>query len=201
MPYAKRRWLTAAIALAVLAGAVLAMFGGTGARAEDGGYSVGSVELIENSDYYNQRKVSYTGEVIGDVLDHGEYSWITVNDDHYGRKHLRKYQELKGGNTGMGVYCRSDMLEEVTYLGSYHVAGDIIEVTGVFYQASPQHGGDTMIEAEEISVVRKGFTVRTNRFGVSLTIAVILAVVSLALGAAWLSRGRKPGRAQAARSE
>jgi len=182
--------LTAAVMLIIMAGAVLAL-AGTGARADDA-VRVSSEELIENSDYYNQRKVVYTGEVIGDVLDRGEYSWITVNDDDYGRKPVREYQELKGGNTGMGVYCRSDMLEEVTYLGSYRTAGDLIKVTGVFYKASPQHGGDTMIEAEEISVIHKGWRVKAKRgFAMEVVALILLVVAALALGAVWLRKSRR----------
>lgn len=186
--------LTAAVVLVIMAGAVLAL--ATGARAEDG-VRVSSEELIENSDYYNGRQVVYTGEVVVVVLDRGEYSWITVNDDDYGHKPVREYEELKGGNTGMGVYCRSDMLEEVTFVGSYHTAGDLIRVTGVFYKASPQHGGDTMIEAEEISVIRKGWKV-TARRGVAREVAafILLVIAALALGAVWLNRRRESRRAK-----
>lgn len=194
MSHLTRKRLTAAVVLVIMAGAVLAL--ATGARAEDG-VRVSSEELIENSDYYNGRQVVYTGEVVVVVLDRGEYSWITVNDDDYGHKPVREYEELKGGNTGMGVYCRSDMLEEVTFVGSYHTAGDLIKVTGVFYKASPQHGGDTMIEAEEISVIRKGWRV-TARRGVAREVAafILLVIAALALGAVWLNRRRKSRRAK-----
>jgi len=180
-----------------MAGAVLAL-AGTGARAAD---SVSSEELIENSDYYDRRTVVYRGEVVCDVLGRGEYSWITVNDDHYGHKPVREYEELKGGNTGMGVYCRSDMLEEVTWVGSYRTAGDLIKVTGVFYKASPRHGGDTMIEAEEISVIRKGWRV-TARRGLAGEVAalILLVIAALALGAVWLNRGGNHRRATTSRS-
>ena len=187
--------LTAAVMLVILAGAVLAL-AGTAARADDG-IRVSSEELIENSDFYDRMKVIYTGEVVGDILGRGEYCWITVNDDHYGRKPICKYEELKGGNTGMGVYCRSDMLEEVTWVGSYRNVGDLIKVTGVFYKASPRHGGDTMIEAEEISVIRKGGDVEVRRGIIGeVTAFLVLVVASLALGAAWLSRRRKSRRAK-----
>lgn len=190
--------LTAAVVLVIMAGAVLAL-AGTGARADD--VRVSSEELIENSDYYNGRKVVYTGEVVGAVLERGEYCWITVNDDDYGQKPVREYEELKGGNTGMGVYCRSDMLEEVTMVGSYRTAGDLIKVTGVFYKASPQHGGDTMIEAEEISVIRKGWRVTAKR-GVAGEVAafILLVIAALALGAVWLNRRRRSRRATITRS-
>jgi hypothetical protein len=175
--------------LVIMAGAVLAL--ATVARA-DSGERVSSEELIEDSDYYDRRTVVYTGEVVGDVLERGEYCWITVNDDHYGHKPVREYQELKGGNTGMGVYCRSDMLEDVTFLGSYRTAGDLIKVTGVFYKASPRHGGDTMIEAEEISVIRKGWRVKARRgFAGEVVALILLVVAALAMGAVWLRKSRK----------
>ncbi len=198
MSHLTRKRLTAAAVLVIMAGAVLAL--ATVARADDG-LRVSSEELIENSDYYDRRTVVYTGEVVGDVLERGEYCWITVNDDYYGQKPVREYQELKGGNTGMGVYCRSDMLENATMVGSYHTAGDLIKVTGVFYKASPEHGGDTMIEAEEISVIRKGWRVKARR-GLAGEVAalILLVIVALALGAVWLNRRGKQRKDMASRS-
>ncbi len=198
MSHLTRKRFTAAVVLVIMAGALLAL---TTVALADGGDRVSSEELIENSDYYDRRTVVYTGEVVGEVLRRGEYCWITVNDDFYGQKPVREYQELKGGNTGMGVYCRSDMLEDVTMVGSYRTAGDVIKVTGVFYKASPQHGGDTMIEAEEVSVIQKGWRVKARRGYAGEVVALILLVIAaLALGAVWLSRRRKSRRATTARS-
>lgn len=193
MSSGKARKLTGALVLITVTAAAWACFGGARASAGDG-VRVGSMELIENSEEYNRRRVVYTGEIVVEVLDRGDYSWITVNDDLYGKRPLHEYQELKGGNTGIGVYCRSDMLEDVNFVGSHRTLGDVIQVTGVFYQASPQHGGDLMIEAEEITVVREGRHIVSRR-GVrgELLVAFILALVSLVLGFAWFSLRKRPG--------
>lgn len=154
------------------------------------GEGVDSLELVEKPDAYDGRTVVYTGEVVGVVLERGDNAWITVNDDHYGGNHLREYAELKGGNTGLGVYITSGMADEIGWVGSYTAAGDIVSVEGTFYAANPEHGGDLMIEAKELTVVRRGRPVTKHNLGKEPWIAVVLGLVSIVLGLLLLGRGR-----------
>jgi hypothetical protein len=154
------------------------------------GTRVSSAELIEHSERYDGKTVVYSGEIVGDILWRGEYAWITVNDDDYGERPRRRYQELRGGNNGIGIYCRSDMLDSVRFLGSYGTHGDRLQIEGVFRQASTQHGGDTMIEAARVTVVRSGYHIDDNHFGKEPFIILGLLPVSLILGYIWWRKER-----------
>lgn len=155
--------------------------------------TVSSVALIERADYYNGKEVVYEGEVIGEILDRGDHAWITVNDDHYGLRHSRKYQELKGGNTGLGIYCRRDQLDGVRYLGSYGALGDYLRIRGVFYKSSPEHGGDLCIVADTVDIVRRGHRVETHPFGMEPIVAGALGAVWVLLLGIMYSRRRRAG--------
>ena len=156
---------------------------------------VGSAELIEEADRFNLRQVVYRGEIIGVVLDRGDNAWITVNDGPYGGKPLRRYQELKGGNEGMGIYCSRDQLESVNFLGSYNAVGDILEISATFYKANPDHGGDLCIVADQVSILREGHHIQTHRLRNELLVAIALGAV-LAVLVVLLHRKRRQLRAK-----
>lgn len=160
---------------------------------EDG--TVSSYELIENEDKYNEKKVVYRGEAIGDILKRGESAWITVNDDNYADAPKRKYDELQGTNSGIGVYGPVDDIDEIRFLGSYDTQGDLVEVRGTFYKASAEHGGDTCIVADEVNVLRSGRHINDNRMRIEFIVACAMLVICLALGTlVFLRRKRGFGR-------
>ncbi len=96
--------------------------------------SISSAELINNAKLYDGKVVSYEGEVIGDIMKRGDYTWINVND----------------GKNAIGIWVNSVLARDVSYAGSYKSVGDGIEVTGVFRRACPEHGGDLDIHAQSI---------------------------------------------------
>ncbi|MBN2167867.1 MAG: hypothetical protein JW738_01375 [Actinobacteria bacterium] len=146
---------------------------------------VSSTELIENAGDYNETRVVYSGEVVGQVLKRGDNAWITVNDDHYSIRHRREYQELKGGNSGINIYCKYELVKDIQFVGSYETQGDNIRVEGVFYKSSPEHGGDLMIEAESLEIVRQGHKVRGKSIVVELIVTLVMGLVALSLGILW----------------
>lgn len=177
----------AALTLALMAVLVLAPIAGS-ASAWGSLPVVTSEKLIENADLYDGRTVTYRGEVVGDILGRGEHAWITVNDDHYSKRALKRFAELKGGNTGIGVYCRSGQLERVRFLGSYRTAGDFIEVTGTFYRANQEFGGDLCIVADRVMILREGHSIDDNRFGAIPFVALALIVLFAWIGFVLLRR-------------
>lgn len=182
-----------AIILLVLSGLVLA-FMLAGVAFAEGPAEVGSRELIERPDDFDGRSVTYTGEIVGEILRRGEYAWINVNDDEYGDGHIRKYEELKGTNTGICIYCRAEMVEDVSFIGSYNASGDKLRITGTFYKASPEHGGALMIEAQDVSVVREGHKVTVHRLGNRLLVVLALVVVSFLLWVVWRGRVKRASK-------
>lgn len=93
-------------------------------------------DLIEQGSKYNQQRVLLIGEVIGDVMARGDYTWMNVMDD-----------------TGaMGLVIPSPLAKGLTP-GRYGVAGSIVSVEGMFYKACPAHGGDMDVHVESLTVL------------------------------------------------
>lgn len=101
---------------------------------------VSSSELIENATYWDDKQIKYTGEVIGDILERGDYSWISVSD---------------GENTMSCVIPTTDA-KQINYLGRYGVKGDTVCVQGVFNRACAEHGGDMDIHVNSLKQISKG---------------------------------------------
>jgi len=108
-----------------------------------GGVEVTSSNLIDNASDYDGQEVAYTGEVIGNVLARGNYSWINVYD----------------GSNALGVWVKSSDIKDINMLGSYTAHGDTVKVTGVFHEACAEHGGDMDIHAESITIIQQGYAV------------------------------------------
>lgn len=101
---------------------------------------VSSNDLIDKAKDYDGKEIVYTGEVIGDIMNRGEYTWINVSD----------------GNNAIGVWVKSEDLEGLNIVGRYNSKGDIVKITGIFYRACAEHGGDLDIHADKIELVEKG---------------------------------------------
>ena len=100
-------------------------------------------DLIEDSIGMDQKKVVVTGEVIGEELERGEYSWININD----------------GTNAIGIWVSKNQIKQIKYYGGYHAVGDRISIEGVFHRGCKIHGGDVDIHAEQLQVVKRGHTV------------------------------------------
>jgi hypothetical protein len=101
---------------------------------------ISSTELINNARQYDGKTVTYAGEVIADVMKRGDYAWINVND----------------GANAIGIWIRSSLSKNISFTGSYKFKGDIVEVTGVFHRACPEHGADLDIHAQAMRKVNTG---------------------------------------------
>ncbi len=99
-----------------------------------------SRELIDHADRYDGTTLSYTGEIVGDIMKRGEFAWINVSD----------------GKNSIGVWLHQDLLKGVVYTGSYKVQGAVVEVSGVFHRACPEHGGDLDLHAQDLRILSKG---------------------------------------------
>jgi len=100
-------------------------------------------DLIEDSKRMDQKKVVVTGEVIGEELERGEYSWININD----------------GTNAIGIWVSKNQIKQIKYYGGYHAVGDRISVEGVFHRGCKIHGGDVDIHAEQVKIIKKGHAV------------------------------------------
>lgn len=101
---------------------------------------VSSAELISKAKDYDGRLLAYEGEVIGDIMVRGGYAWINVND----------------GKNAVGIWLPKELTKDIIYTGSYKTRGDRLEITGIFYRACSQHGGDLDIHAQTLKKISLG---------------------------------------------
>lgn len=96
--------------------------------------------LLCQSKQWDRQLVRFRGEVIGDIMLRGTHCWINVND----------------GSQALGVYCPTELVKPIRYVGDYRYSGDIVEIIGTFHRACPQHGGELDIHAEALKIIRPG---------------------------------------------
>ncbi|MCE5188599.1 MAG: hypothetical protein LLF75_05400 [Eubacteriales bacterium] len=128
---------------------------------------VGSNDLIDRAKDYDTTTVVYTGEVVGDILDRGEYAWLAVCD---------------GSNT-IGCYVTKAQADQISLVGGYGRKGDSVRITGVFHRACAEHGGDLDIHADSLEVLSIGARVQTplSRPVAALAIALPLPTAAMLL--------------------
>ncbi|NQT29646.1 MAG: DNA-binding protein [Candidatus Saganbacteria bacterium] len=122
---------------------------------------ISSTELIENADLYSGKIVEFEGEAIGNVMVRGDHAWINVKDGVY----------------AIGIWAKKEQALKIKQTGGYRHIGDKVLVTGTFYRADPQQGGDLDIRANQITIIQKGYkrklTIKRSKF-------IIAAILFLA---------------------
>lgn len=123
-----------------------------------------SSELINNAKQYDGKLITYSGEVIGDVMLRGKDAWVNIND----------------GNNALGVWMSNLLAKEINFVGNYQSRGDNLEITGVFHRACLEHGGDLDIHAQGLRKLTDGRMVlhRVNLDKRNL-IFILLGILSL----------------------
>ncbi len=168
---------TALVFVAVLAAASLCLQA-VPVAAE--GTEVDSGLLLREWEKYDGKEVIFRGEAVGDVLWRGESAWVAVNDDPYSQRAFQEAGELRGGNSGIGVWMPAAEAEKIKRLGRYRSLGDYLEIVGVFHADCGEHGGDFDIHAVEVRVLRPGREVDVSpepwKWWASLGALVLLAV-------------------------
>jgi hypothetical protein len=99
-----------------------------------------STTIIADAASLDGTSVEYEGEVIGDSMRRGEYTWLNVHD----------------GKAAIGCWVPEALASAVRYTGSYKARGDWIRVTGVLRRACPEHGGDLDIHVQSLRVLMQG---------------------------------------------
>jgi len=117
---------------------------------------VSTADLLNEWEKYDGQEVIFKGEAVGDVMRRGDYAWITVNDDFYSREARLEAGELRGGNSGMGIWLPIEEADKIKKLGRYGTVGDFVEVRGVFSANCLEHGGDFDIHASTLKVIDPG---------------------------------------------
>lgn len=112
--------------------------------------------LVNKPKLYNGKRVTFTGEAIGEVMARGDYAWVHLNDDAYMERNVEEGAPLKGYNSGMAIWVPADLTKQIDTYGDYKHEGSIVQVEGTFNAACKEHGGDMDIHADKLRVVRAG---------------------------------------------
>lgn len=126
---------------------------------------VNSNDLIDHAKDYDNQKVVYEGEVLGDILYRGDHAWLAVSD----------------GNNTIGIYVTAEQARQISMVGGYGKHGDTIRVEGIFHRACAEHGGDLDIHANTVAVLKAGEDVQ-----MPLSRLVTILAIALPLPAAGL---------------
>lgn len=162
------------------------------ARLEDD--DVTSTLLVTCPEAFDNRRVVYTGEVVGAVLQRDTGAWVQLNDDVYGLSigPLPEHGQAAGASTGVAVVLPPDAARRIEYVGSGRASGDVLRVTGTFSRADPGDGGGPAIRASQVERVRRGRTVeqQVEPFRVPVAVAAVLLAAATAVAA---RRSRREG--------
>jgi len=126
------------------------------------GDSVSVSELIEHSAALEGTQVTIQGEAIGEALERGEYGWLNLAD----------------ATGAIGVWVRQSDLARIRFYGDYKHKGDTVCVTGTFYGACAEHGGDFDVHVSSLTVVEAGHPVTRALSGGKLAASAALSAVA-----------------------
>lgn len=120
--------------------------------------TVSSTLLYECPQLYDGLVITYTGEVVGEVLQRGDQAWVQLNDDAYAQSlgPLGSHGVAAGANSGVGVRIPIDAARRIRNVGANERQGDLVTVRGVFDRADPRDGGGTVIRAERVLEIQPG---------------------------------------------
>lgn len=141
---------------------------------------------------FDEREVTYVGEVVGELLPRRGGAWAWVNDDAYALQigPLVGHRERTGFNTGLAVWLPDGLHEEIGDVGRPGRRGDVIQVEGELLRTDPEDGGGTTIRAEHIEVLAEAVEVDAP-LHVPQAVAAALLAVAAVVTLVWSRRTRR----------
>ncbi|GGI08919.1 hypothetical protein [Egicoccus halophilus] len=138
---------------------------------------------------FDGRRVTYAGELVGDLLRRDGGAWVQVNDDDYAlvTGPLGSHTERRGGNQGLAVWLPDDLPDGLV-AGRADRRGDVVLVTGVVHRQDPADGGGLSVRADRLEVLAPATDVE---LAVDPGQAVLAGVAIAAAAAIWLLRRRQ----------
>jgi hypothetical protein len=120
--------------------------------------------LIENAKELDKREVTVQGEVIGERMDRGDYSWVNIND----------------GTNAIGMWLNKSEAVKILHYGGYKYKGDTVKITGIFYRACKEHNGEADLHnIKAIDIVEEGYPVKEQISSVKIITAAVLFTFAL----------------------
>jgi hypothetical protein len=132
-------------------------------------------DLIEQSISLDNTEVTVQGEVIGEALERGEYAWININDT----------------TNAIGIWVKKSDIDQIQFYGDYKHNGDIVKITGVFYRACSEHGGDVDIHCKDIEIVETGYSIKEQISSYKIIITAVLIIIAAIIVSIYLKVKKK----------
>lgn len=119
-------------------------------------------ELIENAKQLDGQEVTVQGEAIGESMDRGDYSWININD----------------GTNAIGIWLKNNEADKIFNYGDYDNIGDTVKITGIFYRACKEHGGEADFHGRSLEIVEDGYQTKETISSTKVICAMILILLA-----------------------
>jgi hypothetical protein len=157
------------------------------------GGRVSSTQLAACPSAFDGLRVTYAGELIGELLPRRGGVWVQVNDDPYALDvgPIGAHIDQHGFNTGLAVWLPDGLHEQVEGVGRFERRGDVVLLSGVFHRADPADGGGSTLRADTLEVLATSVEVPEP---FHLLQAVVAAVLAAAAGVALVLMRRARGR-------
>ncbi len=170
-----RLWIRRRIAVLLFMAMVFEVAGQTAGKTDSGAHPVSVAQLIASTKEYDGKTLTIQGEAIGDVMTRGDHAWVNI----------------LGDGVAIGVWMTDKQASQIHELGRYGSTGDILQVSGIFHRACPDHGGEADIHATTVQVLHQG---SKNAIGIKpgrLAAGLGLCVSGGLLALFWRRRERK----------
>jgi len=151
------------------------------------GLRVTSGQVLDCPVAFDGRRITFVGELVGDLLARDGGAWVLVNDDDYALElgPLPAHRERRGTNSGLSVWLPDRLHGPLTGLGRPGQRGDLVRIEGLVRRSDPSDGGGLSLRAEQLEVLSPAAPVQEP---------LNLAQVWLAVGALALAGGLWSGR-------
>lgn len=119
--------------------------------------------LIERAAELDGQEVTVQGEVIGERMDRGDFTWVNIND----------------GTNAIGIWLSKEDADKIINYGNYKNKGDVVKITGTFYRACSEHGGEADIHNHRLVIAEQGYRVNKEVSSTKIITAAILSILAL----------------------
>ncbi|MDX1619955.1 MAG: hypothetical protein R3320_03130 [Nitriliruptorales bacterium] len=142
-----------------------------------------STALVECPFRFDRQRVTYVGEVVGDVLRRDGGAWVLLNDDPYALEvgPLPAGGEFAGFNSGVSVWLDGDLADLVDRPGGPEWRGAVLRIEGIVHRTDPADGGGLTIRADTAELLAPAARLRQP---VHLAQALAAAVFAALAGGA-----------------
>jgi hypothetical protein len=137
-------------------------------------------------------RVTFVGEVIGELLPRSGGAWVQVNDDDYALQvgPIGAHVEQRGFNTGLSVWLPDGLHERIEGVGRHERRGDVLLLEGALFRADPADGGGTTLRADRMEILARTVEVPEPLHRTQALVAALLSSLAIA-GLVWARRARQ----------